>query len=143
MSHNFHCYHLVSCDLSLTINVFVARLVDPPEWTNLDGKMKLVPNDINATWKAMEEVREVLYKVIYCSTGSHFLLVVKTLSLCLYNSLCTAKRQNTLGFPTSIVSTCDKFYPLLIYGQLVCRLSATLIYLRRNLFDLHVRQVSE
>lgn len=47
-------------DSSLTVNVFVARLVDPPEWTNLEGKMKLVPNDINATWKAMEEVRECL-----------------------------------------------------------------------------------
>lgn len=26
----------------------------PPEWSNLDGKMVIVPNDINATWKAME-----------------------------------------------------------------------------------------
>lgn len=26
----------------------------PPEWTNLDGKMVLVPNDMCATWKAME-----------------------------------------------------------------------------------------
>jgi diketogulonate reductase-like aldo/keto reductase len=26
----------------------------PPEWTNLDGEMVLVKNDINATWKAME-----------------------------------------------------------------------------------------
>ena len=28
----------------------------PPEWTNLDGKMVAVPNDICATWKAMEEL---------------------------------------------------------------------------------------
>lgn len=26
----------------------------PPEWTNLDGKMVLVPQDLCATWKAME-----------------------------------------------------------------------------------------
>jgi D-xylose reductase len=26
----------------------------PPEWTNLDGKMILVANDMGATWKAME-----------------------------------------------------------------------------------------
>lgn len=26
----------------------------PPEWTNLDGKMVIVPNDMGATWKAME-----------------------------------------------------------------------------------------
>ena len=26
----------------------------PPEWTNLDGKMVLVPQDMCATWKAME-----------------------------------------------------------------------------------------
>jgi D-xylose reductase len=26
----------------------------PPEWTNLDGKMVVVPNDMAATWKAME-----------------------------------------------------------------------------------------
>ena len=26
----------------------------PPEWTNLQGKMVLVPNDINKTWQAME-----------------------------------------------------------------------------------------
>ena len=28
----------------------------PPEWTNLDGKMVLVPNDMGATWKAMEDL---------------------------------------------------------------------------------------
>mmetsp|Transcript_48107 Transcript_48107/g.145300 ORF Transcript_48107/g.145300 Transcript_48107/m.145300 type:complete len:650 (-) Transcript_48107:424-2373(-) len=28
----------------------------PPEWSNLDGKMVLVPNDINATWRAMEQL---------------------------------------------------------------------------------------
>lgn len=28
----------------------------PPEWSNLDGKMVLVKNNINATWKAMEEL---------------------------------------------------------------------------------------
>lgn len=26
----------------------------PPEWTNLDGKMVLVPQDLSQTWKAME-----------------------------------------------------------------------------------------
>ena len=28
----------------------------PPEWTNADGKMVLVKNDINATWKTMEKL---------------------------------------------------------------------------------------
>ena len=28
----------------------------PPEWTNLDGKMVVVPNDMCATWKAMEDL---------------------------------------------------------------------------------------
>uniref|UniRef100_A0A7S2I4B2 NADP-dependent oxidoreductase domain-containing protein n=1 Tax=Helicotheca tamesis TaxID=374047 RepID=A0A7S2I4B2_9STRA len=28
----------------------------PPEWTNLDGKMVVVKNDINETWKAMESL---------------------------------------------------------------------------------------
>jgi diketogulonate reductase-like aldo/keto reductase len=28
----------------------------PPEWTNIDGKMVVVPNDINETWKAMEDL---------------------------------------------------------------------------------------
>jgi len=28
----------------------------PPEWSNMDGEMVLVKNDINATWKAMEEL---------------------------------------------------------------------------------------
>lgn len=30
----------------------------PPEWTNLEGKMVIVPNDIQATWKSMEELCE-------------------------------------------------------------------------------------
>ncbi len=30
----------------------------PPEWSNLDGKMVIVPNDINQTWKAMESLVE-------------------------------------------------------------------------------------
>ena len=28
----------------------------PPEWTNLEGKMVLVPTDLNATWAAMESL---------------------------------------------------------------------------------------
>jgi D-xylose reductase len=37
----------------------------PPEWTNLEGKMVLVPNDMGATWKAMEEsVDQNLVKTI-------------------------------------------------------------------------------
>jgi diketogulonate reductase-like aldo/keto reductase len=28
----------------------------PPEWTNLDGEMVLVKNDINATWRAIEKL---------------------------------------------------------------------------------------
>jgi D-xylose reductase len=28
----------------------------PPEWTNLDGKMVLVPTDLNATWSSMEKL---------------------------------------------------------------------------------------
>jgi len=31
----------------------------PPEWTNLEGKMVSIPNDINATWKAMEKLVDV------------------------------------------------------------------------------------
>lgn len=30
----------------------------PPEWTNLEGKMVLVPNDMNKTWAAMEALVE-------------------------------------------------------------------------------------
>ena len=30
----------------------------PPEWSNLDDKMVIVPNDINKTWKAMEALVE-------------------------------------------------------------------------------------
>ena len=32
------------------------KFPDPPEWSNLEGNMVLVKNDINATWKAMEEL---------------------------------------------------------------------------------------
>lgn len=28
----------------------------PPEWTNLEGKMVLAPNDMMATWRAMEDL---------------------------------------------------------------------------------------
>jgi diketogulonate reductase-like aldo/keto reductase len=28
----------------------------PPEWTNTEGKMVIVPNDMGATWKAMEDL---------------------------------------------------------------------------------------
>lgn len=28
----------------------------PPEWSNLDGKMVIVPNDIGSTWRAMEDL---------------------------------------------------------------------------------------
>ena len=28
----------------------------PPEWTNMDGKMVVVPNDMCATWRAMEDL---------------------------------------------------------------------------------------
>lgn len=28
----------------------------PPEWTNLEGKMVLVPNDMGTTWRAMEDL---------------------------------------------------------------------------------------
>jgi D-xylose reductase len=30
----------------------------PPEWTNMDGKMVVVPQDLGATWKAMEALVE-------------------------------------------------------------------------------------
>mmetsp|Transcript_7920 Transcript_7920/g.14914 ORF Transcript_7920/g.14914 Transcript_7920/m.14914 type:complete len:653 (-) Transcript_7920:76-2034(-) len=30
----------------------------PPEWTNLEGKMVIVPNNINETWRAMESLVE-------------------------------------------------------------------------------------
>lgn len=31
----------------------------PPEWTNVEGKMVVVPNDINKTWRAMESLVEI------------------------------------------------------------------------------------
>lgn len=39
----------------------------PPEWTNLNGEMVLVKNDITATWKAMETlvVSGVLLLMVY------------------------------------------------------------------------------
>jgi diketogulonate reductase-like aldo/keto reductase len=47
----------------------------PPEWTNLDGKMVLVPNDMGATWKAMEDlVDQNLVKTIGVSNFSPQLL---------------------------------------------------------------------
>jgi D-xylose reductase len=30
----------------------------PPEWTNMDGKMIVVPNDMGATWKALESLHD-------------------------------------------------------------------------------------
>ena len=47
----------------------------PPEWTNLDGRMVLVPNDMGATWKAMEVcVDQGLAKAIgVCNFGTQLL----------------------------------------------------------------------
>jgi D-xylose reductase len=54
----------------------------PPEWTNLDGKMVLVPNDIGATWRALEEcVDQGLAKSIgLCNFGTQ--LIRQILSTC-------------------------------------------------------------
>ena len=44
--------YLIHFPISMEFVPFEAKY--PPEWTNLDGKMVLVPNDMCATWKAME-----------------------------------------------------------------------------------------
>jgi D-xylose reductase len=54
----------------------------PPEWTNMDGKMVLVPNDICATWKAMESlVDDGKCKTIgICNSGTQ--LIRQLLATC-------------------------------------------------------------
>ena len=54
----------------------------PPEWTNLDGKMVVVPNDMGATWKAMEAlVDEGLVRTIgVCNFSTQ--LLRQLLSIC-------------------------------------------------------------
>ena len=44
--------YLIHFPISLEFVPFEAKY--PPEWTNMEGKMVLVPNDINKTWAAME-----------------------------------------------------------------------------------------
>ena len=46
--------YLIHFPISLQYVPFDAKY--PPEWTNLDGKMVLVNNDINKTWAAMEDL---------------------------------------------------------------------------------------
>ncbi len=46
--------YLIHFPISLQYVPFEAKY--PPEWTNLEGKMVLVNNDINTTWAAMEEL---------------------------------------------------------------------------------------
>ena len=54
----------------------------PPEWTNLDGKMVVVPNDVCSTWKAMESlVEQKLAKSIGVCNFS-FQLLRQLLSTC-------------------------------------------------------------
>jgi len=47
----------------------------PPEWTNMDGKMVLVPNDMGATWAAMEELmdRELVRNIGVCNFSTQLL----------------------------------------------------------------------
>jgi D-xylose reductase len=44
--------YLIHFPISTEFVPFEAKY--PPEWHNLDGKMVIVPNDMGATWKAME-----------------------------------------------------------------------------------------
>jgi D-xylose reductase len=46
--------YLIHFPISLEFVPFEKKY--PPEWTNLDGKMVLVPQDMCATWKAMESL---------------------------------------------------------------------------------------
>jgi D-xylose reductase len=46
--------YLIHFPISTKFVPFEAKY--PPEWTNMDGKMVVVPNDMNATWKAMEQL---------------------------------------------------------------------------------------
>mmetsp|Transcript_23612 Transcript_23612/g.65518 ORF Transcript_23612/g.65518 Transcript_23612/m.65518 type:complete len:321 (-) Transcript_23612:454-1416(-) len=46
--------YLIHFPISLEFVPFEKKY--PPEWVNLDGKMVLVPNDMCATWKAMESL---------------------------------------------------------------------------------------
>lgn len=54
----------------------------PPEWTNLHGKMVLVPNDMCATWKAMEDLvdRSLVRRIGVCNFTT--LLLRQILSTC-------------------------------------------------------------
>lgn len=47
----------------------------PPEWTNLDGKMNLVPQDINETWAAMEALvdQNLVRTIGVCNFSSQLL----------------------------------------------------------------------
>jgi D-xylose reductase len=47
----------------------------PPEWTNMDGKMVLVPNDMCATWRAMEELVDqgLVRKIGVCNFSTQLL----------------------------------------------------------------------
>lgn len=44
--------YLIHFPISTEFVPFEAKY--PPEWTNMDGKMVLIPNDMGATWQAME-----------------------------------------------------------------------------------------
>lgn len=44
--------YLIHFPISMEFVPFEAKY--PPEWTNMEGKMVLVPNDLMATWKALE-----------------------------------------------------------------------------------------
>jgi diketogulonate reductase-like aldo/keto reductase len=47
----------------------------PPEWTNLDGKMVLVANDMCATWTAMEDLvdRKLIHRIGVCNFTTQLL----------------------------------------------------------------------
>lgn len=65
--------YLIHFPISLEFVPFEKKY--PPEWVNLDGKMVLVPNDMCATWKAMESlVNKGMTKTIGVSNFSVQLL---------------------------------------------------------------------
>jgi len=72
--------YLIHFPISMEFVPFEAKY--PPEWTNMDGKMVVVNNDMCATWKALEEqVDKKLVKTIgICNFSTQ--LIRQILSTC-------------------------------------------------------------